>query len=74
MTVSDLVAALFVMLRRDKDIEVAWATWHVEGILGDTLFRLPHFTDEVSTTISSQSMVLIAAKRFWSIVSSQRGF
>ena len=62
MTLSDLLAALFVMLRirRNKDIEVAWATWHVEGILGDTFFRLPHFTDEVSTTIPSQSIVLIA--------------
>ena len=69
MAVSNLLAALFVMLGRNKDIEVAWATWHVEGILGDTLFRLPHFTDEVSTNISSQSMVLIEAKRFLSIVS-----
>ena len=74
MTVSDLLAALFVMPRRNKDIEVAWAAWHVGEILGDTLFRFPHFTDEVSTTISSQSMVLIEAKRFWSIVSPQRGF
>ena len=51
-----------------KDIEVGWATCYVGGILGDTLFRPPHFTDEVSTTIPSQSMVLIEAKRFLSIV------
>ena len=48
---------------------MGWATCYVGGILGDTLFRPPHFTDEVSTTILSQSMVLIEAKRFLSIVS-----
>ena len=68
MAVSDLLIPLFVIPRSIQEIYLGWGYWLVGGVLGDILCKVVHYADEVSVTVSSQSMVLIAAERFWSIV------
>ena len=41
-------------------------------VLGDFLCKVVHLADEISITVSSQSMVFIAAERFWAIVYSMK--
>ena len=68
MAASDLLVPVFVLPRRIKQTYLGWHPWVVGGVLGDILCRFLHYTDEVSTTVSSQSMVFIAAERFWAVV------
>ena len=68
MAASDLLVPVFIIPRRIKHVYFGWYPWLVGGVLGDILCRLLHFADEVSMTVSSQSMVFIAAERFWAIV------
>ena len=67
MAISDLLVPLFTIPRGIKQVYFGWDPWLVGGVLGDILCRLLHFAEEVSTTVSSQSMVFIAAERFWAI-------
>ena len=68
MAVSDLLAPIFVIPRRIKQVYLGWGPWLVGGVFGDITCKLVHFADEVSMTVSSQSMVFIAAERFGAIV------
>ena len=68
MAVSDLLVPIFVIPRRIKQAYVGWYSWLVGGIFGEITCKILHFTDELSVTVSSQSMVFIAAERFWAIV------
>ena len=68
MAVSDLLVPVFVIPRIIQEIYLGWYPWPIGGVLGDILCRVVHFVDEVSVSVSSQSMVFIAAERFWSIV------
>lgn len=72
MAVSDLFVPLFVIPRRIKQIYHGWGTWLIGGVLGEILCKVVNFADEVSVTVSSQSMVFIAADRFWAIVFPMR--
>ena len=72
MAVSDLLVPILVIPRRIQEIYLGWSPWLVGGALGDILCRVLNFADEVSVTVSSQSMVFIAAERFWSIVFPMR--
>ena len=74
MAVSDLFVPLFVIPRRIKQIYHGWGTWLIAGVLGEILCKIVNFADEVSVTVSSQSMVFIAAERFWAIVFPMRSF
>lgn len=68
MAVSDLLVPILVIPRRIQEVYLGWSPWLMGGGLGDFFCRLLNFADEVSVTVSSQSMVFIAAERFWSIV------
>ena len=68
MAVSDLVAPICVIPRRIKNVYVCFASWPLGGVLGDLICRVGEYVDEVSTSVSALSMVLIAAERFWAIV------
>ena len=74
MAVSDLFVPLFVIPRRIKQIYHGWGTWLIAGVLEEILCKSVNFADEVSVTVSSQSMVFIAAERFWAIVFPMRSF
>ena len=67
MAVSDLFIPIFVIPRRIQEVYLGWSPWLLGGGVGDFLCRLLNFTDEVSITVSSQSLVFIAAERAWSI-------
>ena len=68
MAVSDLLIPLFVLPRRIKEVYFGWSAWSVGGVMGETLCKVVNYSDAVSVTASSQSMVFIAAEKFWSIV------
>ena len=68
MAVSDLLIPLFVLPRRIKEVYFGWSAWSVGGVMGEILCKVVNYSDVVSVTVSSQSMVFIAAERFWSIV------
>ena len=68
MAVSDLCVPVFVLPRRILGVYHGWRPWFVGGVMGEILCRVVNLADEVSITVSSQSMVFIAAERFWAIV------
>ena len=68
MAVSDLLVPFFVIPRRVQEIFLGWGPWLVDGVMGDILCKVVNFADEISVTVSSQSMVFIAVERFWAIV------
>ena len=68
MAASDLLVPLLVIPRRIQEVYIGWGYWLVGGVMGNILCKVVHLADEVSVTVSSQSMVFIAAERFWSIV------
>ena len=72
MAVSDLHVPIFVIPRRVWEIVMGCGPWFVGEVLGDFLCKVVHLADEISITVSSQSMVFIAAERFWAIVNSMK--
>ena len=68
MAASDLLIPLVVLPRRVQETYIGWTPWLVEGVVGDILCRVVHYVDEVSVTVSSQSMIFIAVERWWSVV------
>ena len=69
MAMSDLVYPIS-MLPRDVALLFISSSWLVSGPLGQALCKLVSFSIEVSTVVSSQSLVLIAVDRFGAVVFS----
>ena len=67
MAMSDLVYPIS-MLPRDVALLFISSSWLVSGPLGQALCKLVSFSKEVSTVVSSQSLVLIAVDRFGTVV------
>ena len=67
MAMSDLVYPIS-MLPRDVASLFISSSWLVSGPLGQALCKLVSFSIEVSTVVSSQSLVLIAVDRFGTVV------
>ena len=67
MAMSDLVYPIS-MLPRDVASLFISDSWLVSGPLGQALCKLVSFSIEVSTLVSSQSLVLIAVDRFGTVV------
>ena len=67
MAMSDLVYPIS-MLPRDIASLFISDSWLVSGPLGQALCKLASFSIEVSTVVSSQSLVLIAVDRFGTVV------
>ena len=67
MAMSDLVYPIS-MLPRDVALLFISGSWLVSGPLGQALCKLVSFSIEVSTVVSSQSLVLIAVDRFGTVV------
>ena len=67
MAMSDLVYPIS-MLPRDVASLFISDSWLVSGPLGQALCKLASFSIEVSTVVSSQSLVLIAVDRFGTVV------
>ena len=67
MAMSDLVYPIS-MLPRDVASLFISSSWLVSGPLGQALCKLVSFSIEVSTVVSSQSLVLIAVDRFGAVV------
>ena len=67
MAMSDLVYPIS-MLPRDVALLFISSSWLVSGPLGQALCKLVSFSIEVSTVVSSQSLVLIAVDRFGAVV------
>ena len=67
MAMSDLVYPIS-MLPRDIASLFISDSWLVSGPLGQALCKLVSFSIEVSTLVSSQSLVLIAVDRFGTVV------
>ena len=67
MAMSDLVYPIS-MLPRDVALLFISSSWLVSGPLGQALCKLVSFSIEVSTVVSSQSLVLIAVDRFGTVV------
>ena len=67
MAMSDLVYPIS-MLPRDVASLFISGSWLVSGPLGQALCKLGSFSIEVSTVVSSQSLVLIAVDRFGAVV------
>ena len=67
MAMSDLVYPIS-MLPRDVASLFISGSWLVRGPLGQALRKLSSFSIEVSTLVSSQSLVLIAIDRFGAVV------
>ena len=67
MAVSDLLIPVFVIPWR---ISVTYTDnlWLVPGTLGDILCKLVHAAQGVSAVVSTLSMVIIAAERFYAIL------
>ena len=68
MAVSDFLVPIFVLPRRIQEVYLGWGPWLVSGVLGDIICKVASFADEVSITVSSQSMVFIASERLSFIV------
>ena len=64
---SDLVYPISLLLRDVASLFIS-GSWLVSGPLGHALCKLVSFSIEVSTLVSSQSLVLIAVDRFGAIV------
>ena len=67
MAMSDLVYPIS-MLPRDVASLFIGSSWLISGPLGRALCKLGSFSIEVSTVVSSQSLVLIAVDRFGAVV------
>ena len=67
MAMSDLVYPIS-MLPRDVASLFISGSWLVRGPLGQALRKLSSFSIEVSTLVSSQSLVLMAVNRFGAVV------
>ena len=68
IAVSDLIVPLCVIPRRIKEVYLGFGPWQLGGAVGDLTCRLVEFSDELSVSVSAQTMVFIAAERFWCIV------
>ena len=67
MAMSDLVYPISLLLRDVASLFIS-GSWLVSGPLGHALCKLVSFSIEVSTLVSSQSLVLIAVDRFGAVV------
>ena len=67
MAMSDLLYPISLLLRDVASLFIS-GSWLVSGPLGHALCKLVSFSIEVSTLVSSQSLVLIAVDRFGAIV------
>ena len=67
MAMSDLVYPIS-MLPRDVASLFISGSWLVRGPLGQALRKLSSFSIQVSTLVSSQSLVLMAVNRFGAVV------
>ena len=67
MAMSDLLLPIFLFPWRITEVQ-ARGFWLIGGPLGRALCKLAPFLTEVSTTVSIQSLVLIAVDRFGAVV------
>ena len=67
MAMSDLLYPISLLLRDVASLFIS-GSWLVSGPLGQALCKLVSFSIEVSTLVSSQSLVLIAVDRFGAVV------
>ena len=66
MAMSDLLYPIFLIPRRLTELYVN--SWQISGPLGQALCKLQPFAENVSLTVSIQSLVLIAVDRFGAVV------
>ena len=66
MAMSDLLFPIFLFPRVLTKLYVD--SWLISGPLGQALCKLPNFLQDVSMTVSVQSLVLIAVDRFGAVV------
>ena len=72
MAVSDLLVPFFVFPKHIQEVYLGWGPIIVSGVLGDIVCKITSFAEDVSASVSSQSMLFIAAERFSSIVIPQK--
>lgn len=68
MACSDILFAITVVPRRITETLSTPFEWHINGFLGEVLCRMTHIVQDVSTTVSIESLVVIAFDRFRSIM------
>ena len=66
MAMSDLLYPIFLVPRKITKIHVG--SWLISGPLGQALCKLAPFLGEVSTAVSTQSLVLMAVDRFGAVL------
>ena len=66
MAMSDLIVPIFVFPRIFTELYIG--SWLVDGAFGLALCKLAYFMQDISATVSIQSLVLIAAERFGAVV------
>ena len=66
MAMSDLLLPIFLFPAQITEIHVGF--WLISGALGQALCKLAPFLADVSTSVSIQSLVLIAVDRFGAVV------
>ena len=67
MAVSDLVFPIFTVPRETAQIIVGHGRWFIGGIPGNVLCKIVPFSQDVSTAVSIQSLVVIAFDRFQAV-------
>lgn len=65
---ADFLLALFVIPRLISETVLYPGIWLVNGIVGDVLCKVVVFVQDVSTSVSLQSLVIIAFDRFCAVV------
>ena len=67
MAVSDLLLPIFAMPRMVSGVYLQSNQWLIDGDFGLALCKLIPFFQDISTAVSTQSLVLIAIDRFYSV-------
>ena len=68
MAASDLLTAIFLIPRLITIAIVDSLAWQVHGLAGTVLCKMCTFLSDISLSVSTQSLVIIAVERFLSVV------
>lgn len=67
MAVSDLLVPIFAMPRANVEIFYGNLRWLIDGAFGEALCKLTAFLQDISTSVSVQSLVAISVDRFYAV-------
>ena len=68
MAASDLLTAIFLIPRLITIAIVDSLAWHVHGLAGTVLCKMCTFLSDISLSVSTQSLVIIAVERFLAVM------